>query len=290
MGRGPECCVAIFLALISALVYGTADFTGGIATKRNGLTLPVVVFSQLSGWVVVVALIPVLPTSHPHLSDVWWGLASGVAGSTGLMFFYRGLARGAMSIVSPVASAVSAVIPVVGGLLAGDAPAALALAGVVLGVVAVGLLGTQPMASHHDALDSPMKSFVGALCAGCGFGGFFVLLHHTSHNSGLWPLFFARLGSATLLITLSLARRQPIKLVRGAVRITLIAGAIDMAANAVYLVVSHMALLSIIGVIVALYPISTLVLARFVLHERVSKIQAGALVLAGISVSMIALA
>ena len=195
-----------------------------------------------------------------------------------------------MSIVSPVAAAVSAIIPVVGGLLAGDSPSGRVLFGVGLGILAVGLLGTQPMASKHEGLDSPLKSVAGAIGAGCGFGGFFLLLHHTSKDAGIWPLFFARIGSAAILIALSLMRRAPVRLHRQAIAITVVAGVVDMTANALYLVATHKAELSVIGVIVALYPISTLLLARFVLHERVSRIQIGALIMAGISVTMIALA
>ncbi len=282
--------MTIFLALASALVYGTADFIGGMATKRNKITLPVVVYSQLAGWVVVVGLIPIMPTAHPRVADALWGLGAGIAGSAGLMLFYRGLSRGIMSIVSPVAAAMSAIIPVVGGLVAGDSPSGRVLFGVGLGILAVGLLGTQPLASGHQGLDSPLKSLAGAIGAGCGFGGFFLLLHHTSKDAGIWPLFFARIGSAGILVALSLARRQPVKLVRPALGLTLLAGMVDMTANALYLIVTHKAQLSVIGVIVALYPISTLILARFVLHERVSRIQVGALVMAGISVTLIAMA
>ena len=282
--------MAIALALLSALVYGAADFAGGIATKRSGPTLPVVVYSQLAGWVLVIGLIPLMPVAHPKPADFLWGLAGGVAGSAGLMFFYRGLARGVMSVVSPVAAAVSAIVPMVFGLASGDSPAALAIVGAMLGVVACGLLGSQPTASHHDTHDTRLRSFAGATMAGVGFGGFFVLLHHTSSHAGLWPLFSARLGSATLLTTIALARRHPPRLARPAVRMTIIAGVFDMGANALYLLATHRGLLSLVGVIAALYPASTLVLARTVLKERVSPLQFAALVLAGISVSLIAVA
>ncbi|WP_338043367.1 EamA family transporter, partial [Nonomuraea lactucae] len=126
---------AVILATACALVYGTADFLGGLAARRSRV-LSVVVLSQIAGLVLILALLPALPGLLSG-GALLWGLGAGVAGMSGLVLFYRALATGTMSVVAPVAAVTSAALPVVFGLANGERPEPLALAGVVLALGAV---------------------------------------------------------------------------------------------------------------------------------------------------------
>src|SRR5882724_2478495 len=99
--------MAIGLSLIGAIVFGCADFWGGLATRRSGATVAVVVVTQIAGLTALAVLAPLMGASHLKASDLAWGAAAGVCGATGLLVFYRALAEGTMSIVSPITAVVS---------------------------------------------------------------------------------------------------------------------------------------------------------------------------------------
>ncbi|GAA0376349.1 hypothetical protein GCM10009530_28560 [Microbispora corallina] len=121
---------AVALATACAVIFGTADFLGGLATRRSRV-FAVVVLSQVGGLLLIGVLIPLLPGSVSPAA-LLWGMASGVAGAGALVLFYRGLATGMMSVVAPTTATTAMAVPVIFGLLIGERPSALALTGVVL--------------------------------------------------------------------------------------------------------------------------------------------------------------
>lgn len=279
--------MGIALALASALIFGAADFAGGIATRRNGATYPVVWLSQCMGLLTVLALAPLVNASALTAGDLAWGAVAGIVGGSGLLFFYRALAVGTMSIVSPVTAVVAAVVPVVVGVAQGERPAILASCGIVLGIGSLAMFGG---GDHGDVPNGVLRSLAPAIIAGVGFGAYFALVAQTHHGSGLWPLVASRATSCTLLGIGAFARRAPIGIAKDA-RFTLVdAGAGDITANALFLLASREGDLAIVGVIAALYPASTLVLARFVLGERLVRLHQSALALAAVAVILIAVA
>ncbi|WP_244360292.1 DMT family transporter [Microbispora triticiradicis] len=259
---------AITLATACAVIFGTADFFGGLATRRSKV-LAVVVLSQLGGMLLVVALLPILP-GHASTAALLWGTASGVAGAFGIVLFYRGLATGMMSVVAPTTATTAMAVPVVFGLLTGDRPSPLALGGVALGLFAVLLVSREPGGGAGRPRLGPV---VAALVSGAGFGGFFVLLKLAPADSGAWPLLGARLASITLVALLALATRRGLRPAPGSLRVTVVAGVLDMAANVLYLFAAQRGMLTLVAVLVSLYPASTLLLARYVLGERLSPVQ-----------------
>jgi drug/metabolite transporter (DMT)-like permease len=278
--------VAIFLALASALIYGTADFFGGLASRRAA-ALAVTFVSQGVG---LVSLLIVLPVARGHgfdAADVAWGAAGGLSGAVALVCFYWALAAGAMTVVAPLTAVVSAVVPVVTGLALGERPSIWALLGVALALPAIALIARE----HPDRPQRLTRPVMGAsLAAGAGFGLFFVALSRTSGHSGLWPLVGARVASLCLLSLVLIAVRRPPRLPRPARPITLAAGVLDTTANAVYLAAATRGLLSLVAVIAALYPASTVILARVVLGEQIERTQIGGFVLAALAVSLVAAA
>ncbi|RJL32425.1 DMT family transporter [Bailinhaonella thermotolerans] len=275
---------AIVLATACAVVYGTADFFGGMATKRAPV-YAVVVVSQIGGVLLLVPLLPLLPGT-PDWASLGWGALAGLAGGVALIVFYRALASGVMSIVAPTTAAASAALPVVWGLAAGERPSAGGLAGIALALVAVMLVSREP-ARPGAAPVKKLGPVLAALAAGAGFGLFFALL--PAGEAGLWPLIGARAGSIALVAAIALGTRNTLRPGPGTLKVIVVAGVLDMAANVFFLMAKQEGLLSIVSVIASLYPASTLMLARYVLGERLHVIQAAGVVLALGAVGLIAL-
>jgi drug/metabolite transporter (DMT)-like permease len=275
---------AVILATACAVVYGTADFFGGLATRRSRV-LAVVALSQLAGLALILVLLPALPGLFSG-GALAWGLGAGLSGAAGLVLFYRALARGVMSVVAPTTAVTSAALPVMYGLARGERPAPLALAGVVLALGSV-LLVSQDRTTGGGGSKG---SVVTALAAGAGFGGFFILLDIAPDGAGLWPLVGARVSSIMLVVGLALATRRALRPSAGSMPIILAAGVLDMVANVLYLLAKQQGLLSLVVVLVSLYPASTLLLARQVLGERLHAIQVTGVACALGAVALIAVA
>jgi drug/metabolite transporter (DMT)-like permease len=278
--------VAVVLALGCAVVYGAADFVGGLASRRASV-FGVVAVSQVVGLVALLALLPLLggPVTG---ADLAWGAASGLAGATGLVIFFRTLARGVMSVVAPVTAVTAAAVPVLVGLLTGDNIGPWAAAGIALALAAVVLVSAE---GGLSALRSARPaSLTPALAAGAAFGLFFVLLDLTSQDSGLTPLVTARLASVGFVVVIALAGRQSLRVSRAALPLVALSGVGDMTANALFLLATQQpGQLAITGVLASLYPVSTVVLAQLVLRERLAGAQIAGLGTAVAAVVLITL-
>jgi drug/metabolite transporter (DMT)-like permease len=277
--------VAVLLALASAVVYGMADFCGGLATRR-ATAFGVVALSQGAGLTSLLVLLPWLG-GNPTVADLGWGAAAGVAGAAGLVLFYRALAGGVMSVVAPVTAVSAAALPVLGGLALGERMPWWAVVGIGLALVAVVLVAAEEgLGSLRRARPA---SLVPALAAGAGFGLFFVLLDRTREAAALGPLVGARVVSVALVAVLALAAGRSLRVPRAVLPIVLLAGVADMAANALFLLATQQGQLAITGVLASLYPVSTVVLAQVVLRERLAGTQVAGLAAAGAAVVLIAL-
>lgn len=279
--------MAALLALVSALCYGVSDFSGGLAARRVPATAVVLVSNAFSLLLAVLA-VALLPGSAYRADDVAWGAAAGAVGLLGVVLLYRGLAIGPMSVVAPLTAVLSAVVPVVVGVARGERPGALAVAGVALALPAMVLIGRESRASHGARLSH--GALISALSAGISFGGFYVLLAQTGPNGGAWPLVGQRAASVVILLGLVAvaAMRRAATSARGVLRLAVIAGLTDFAANLAYVLATHRGLLALVAVISSLYPATTLVLARGLLKERLARQQTAGLLLAAAAVALIA--
>ena len=196
------------------------------------------------------------------------GLAAGLGGGTALLLFYRGLAEGAMSIVAPV-SACGAVVPVAAAFLQGRAPSALALAGIAAAIAGVLLVSrTSHPGQHPDG--RPALVLAMALASGLGFGLYYVLVDAGTEVPGATPLWVVAGGrGASLLLLLGVA---------------------DTTANLLFAYAAIHGNLGVVGVLGSLYPVATVLLARFVLCERLSGGQNAGVVLALVGVALLAAA
>ena len=259
------------LALLSALCYGAADFLGGFTAKRAN-TLAVVVLSQLAGLVLLLVMVPFLPPAAPGRADLAWGAVAGVAGGAGVALLYRALAIGVMSVVAPTTAVCAVVIPVVVSVALGERLAATTFGGIALAMVAIVLVSQSGSVARSpaDADERRKKSFALAVLSGVAIGLFFVALARTSREAGLWPLVAARSASVILFAVIALFSWQSLRIPAAILAIVVAGGALDMLANLLYLLASRAGPLSVVVTLASLYPASTVLLARFVLHERLS--------------------
>jgi uncharacterized membrane protein len=262
------------LALGAAAFYGAADFLGGIATRR-ATTIATVLTTQGAGLLMLLACSPLMLDQVMSQRDVLFGMLAGLTGSIGVALLYKALAIGPMSVVAPVTAVCAVIVPLVVGLLQGEAMAAAAAIGVGVAIAAIGLLGMSP--APADAPDQPpadlAKGLRVALGSGVAIGGFLVSLGETSSAAGLWPLAVSRTVSIALFTVLALSARQPMLVPRAALAPAIACGGLDMVANALYLVAVREGQLSLVATLASLYPASTVLLARLVLGERLGRWQ-----------------
>lgn len=281
--------MAIFYALLSAVLFGTADFTGGFASRSNPIPA-VLVWSQVAGLLLVVGF-SLLDGGLPWMtaSDVGYGVATGVAGVGGLAFLYRGLSRGYVSIVSPLAAVVGAVVPVLAGVVLGEDLRTTATAGIVLGVLSIGLISREPRGA--SALASSYRrreSWQDGLLSGLLFGWFFILISRTSAQSGMWPLAVARVASIVLMVSATRLAGRSLA-IRSRPGTVILAGVLDMAANIAFVLAARQGLLTIVSVISSAYPAQTVVLSRFLLGERIGLLRGAGIVGALAAIALMSL-
>jgi uncharacterized membrane protein len=288
---------AVLFAVLSGLSWGAADFSGALATKENNAFL--VTFGvQLVSLASLAVVIVVLGTGTVLGTDLAWGAVGGLGGSIGLVTFYKALARGPMSVAASVTALVSSLVPVMTGLALGEVPGTLALIGAALAIPATVLVSVGGMslgsiyASPRDRVAS--RSGAGqtrllAVIAGLGFGLFYIALSRTSVDSGLFPLIGARGASIALLaIALSTTRAWAMPK-RSHWPHLAVAGVLDCAANSFYLFALETGNFTWVAAISSLYPVSTVLLARLVLGERIKRLQLGGLALAVLALVMVSL-
>ena len=280
--------LAVFLGLLVAAGYGSGDFLGGRASSSSS-TAGVLLVSQASAAVgaVIVALAFSAPISG---HDLLLGLAAGTLNVIGLGLLYQGLSTGRMGVVAPVTAVVSAVFPVTWGLLEGERPSNVALAGVV-GAIAAGALIGLANGGHGDPASARRAVALAAL-AGLGLGGGFVLYAQTSGDSGNWPVLSARVAAVVVVSAgvVVLSRRGSVEIPRGnARRLALGAGALDVTATALLLLAVRHGLIVVVAPVAALAPAMTVVLAWALLKEHVARMQVAGLLVALPSLVLIAI-
>jgi drug/metabolite transporter (DMT)-like permease len=270
--------MGLAFGLASGLVWGTADFLGGVFTRR--LTLAAVtVGSQLAGLVAILAAAVVIGGLDGR--SVAIGLSSGACGAVGVSAFYRALATGTISIVSPV-SACGALVPVGLALATGERPGTLALAGSAVGLAGAVLASVHEIRGEHPAARSSMTL---ALVAAFGIGGFLWFLGRAADGGHtLSALLGARIGSITLLGLGILLTRSSIAIPRSQIPAVACIGLLDTGANGLFAVAIQHGYITVVSVLGSEYPLATVILAHAFLGERITPPQlvGVALVLTGV--------
>lgn len=279
---------AIAFALCAAALYGSADFLGGLAARRSAV-MPVMIFSQLAGSCMLIAVLPWLPTGDLRIADWLWGIAAGIALAIGLTLLYQALAVGKMSLVAPVTALLAVIFSGFVGLLGGDRLSVAELAGIALALAAIMLISQddapQSAPREHETRSSRVLPI--ALFAGLLIGVFYAALKQSSASSGLLPLLSARVTALIVLAVVALSRGSPLRVGGDTIWLILLGGTLDIMANVLYVFAARHGMLTIAATLTSLYPASTIILARFVLGERLRAIQVAGLSCAGVGVVLI---
>jgi drug/metabolite transporter (DMT)-like permease len=261
--------LAILLATGSSLVYGVSDFLGGLKSRSLPL-LSVLLVSQGSALVLLVAVVIASGESPPEGQYILYGAIAGLAEAVGVAALYRGLAVGTMSIVAPIAST-APVVPIVAAIALGELPGAIQAVGILLAVAGVALISYS--GAERSASGDVTPSVLFGLLTALGFGGFLVAMDAASEGSVPWALFMARVTSVAAFVAVFLIRRPRLAVRPAELPVLALIGALIIAADALYAVATTEGLLSVVAVLSSLYPIVTIALARAYLDERIERLQ-----------------
>ncbi|MEU4038251.1 EamA family transporter [Streptomyces collinus] len=266
-----------FFALTTSLLWGLADFGGGLLTRRMP-ALTVVVASQAIAAGVLGVLVVATGGWGEAGPRLWFAVAAGLAGPTALLSFYKALALGPMGVVSPLAT-LSVAVPVGLGLVLGERPGAVQVAGIAVAVTGVVLAG----GPQRRGAPVQRRTILLTLVAALGFGTVFALITEASTTvTGLFlSLFVQRVTSVAAggaALYASVRRGTPALPEGGSVRSSLPAlafvGLADVAANGTYAVAAQHGPVTVAAVLASLYPVVTALAARGFLSERLRAVQA----------------
>ena len=284
--------MAAALALLSSVLWGAGDFGGGLASRRRA-AVAVTGWSQACALVAIGCVVPFTGGLGGPGGWIGWAAAAGCLGSAALVAFYTALAIGTMGVVSPIA-ALGAVVPVLSGLLSGDSPSRWQLLGIGLGLAGVVAasgpeLGRGGRAGPAAGLPEPdgtpgagRRSVLLAALAGAGFGGVLVCVQRGALVDPVHTLFGMRVTSVAIFVVVARRARRA-----GGVRPREVPGLAavglsDIGGNLLFALAGRQGMVSVVGVLGALYPVTTVLLGRLVLGERLQRLQwAGVLVALG---------
>lgn len=276
--------LALLLALGSSVVWGCADFGGGWVTRRLPV-FAVAFVSQLAGFVPL--LVAISFHTDVTVRSLWIGMLGGIGGAVGLSAFYKAMAVGTMSVVSPI-TACSALVPFVLSLATGERPAAIAAMGAILALAGAILASAEERkSSSPERARAVLLAVVSALAIGLFV--YFVGLG-SREGDALSTLVGARIGSLAALLVLVMGSRTPVRIPRASFPAVAVVGIGDVTANALFAFASGHGLLSLVSVLGSLYPVVTLLLAYVVLHERLTRSQQAGVAIALVGVIAIAAA
>jgi drug/metabolite transporter (DMT)-like permease len=272
----------LFLALGASLAWGVSDFVGPLVARTVG-TLRVLFWAQIGG-LLAIGLAVAVRGQGPAGWGVMFAILASIGGMLGLFAYYRGIQRGAISVVAPIAG-VSAIVPVVFGIATGDSPSALQLAGVACALFGVALASIE----HHEGSRRVAAGAGLALLAAAGFGFYFPWMHAAGKVDFWWASLIFRTVALLLVAAVVAQQRTPLRLGKRDLAIVFAIGIGDTVGNALFAASSGHGLISLTSVLASLYPVVTVLLAASVLHERVAPMQRAGIVLTLTGVVLISL-
>ncbi|HEV8248498.1 MAG TPA: DMT family transporter, partial [Gaiellaceae bacterium] len=265
----------------ASISWGVGDFLGGVSARRLP-TFTVMAVSQVAGLAAVGVVVALLGESAPGTGGIAFAVAAGLGGILGLAALYRGMAVGAIAIVAPI-SAASAVVPLAVGLARGERPGTLQLAGV--GLV---LLGVALTSYERGPGGRRLAAGAGlAVLSAIGFGLYYVFIAEAGEDSALWAVLVARAVSSLVAVGVFAAGRGRSWLHARDVPVLTLIGFFDVGANCLLVLALNRGLVSLVPVLASLYPVTTVLLARAVLGERIAREQQSGVALAFTGVALI---
>jgi drug/metabolite transporter (DMT)-like permease len=303
--------LTVVLAFLAAVGYSGSDYTAGLAARGTSV-VRVTFVVELTYCVLLVAAVPFASTQSPSLSALAWGAGAGVSGVIAAMALYLGFRYEAFSVVSSVSAVGSAVFSVLAGLLLGERPGPASLAGIVLALPAIAAVsmstdkavkadesaetaggdsaGGEPAPLRPGATGEHAAGVACGMIAGAGFGLFFLGLNQAGSGSDLWPLAASAVAGVAVVLCIAVSMRQVGLPAGGSRRLAIVSGVTSAAGTYAFFLATHRGLLAVTAVITSLYPAGTIVLARLLLSERLTRARVAGLGLAAISIALIAAA
>ena len=269
----------------AALFYGLADYSGSKAS-RFANSASITFFGQAMAFMGIGVFLLFARTPVMPLESWLWTSGGGFGGALALVAFYKAMSMGSMTVIAPITAVIGLSVPVFAGVLSGERPSGFAWAGILLATVAVALVAD--VLDRHD-LPTPPRVIWMAVAAGLGFGMIFVCMGNASHDHGVWPLFGQRLVSVPTVAAIALLQTRSISVPKNVFLLSIAAGVLDTSANGLYLLATSAELMSIVSVVVAMYPVATIFLAMTLDHERLHKSQGIGLLLAITSLVLISI-
>ena len=274
------------LATAAAALFGTSDFLGGLASRRVSAIIATLA-AQAVGLTIFVVVTLAWPSSSATPRDLQYGALAGLAGGVGVLSLYAGLAAGRMSVVAPVTAALSGSLPALVSFARGEVVRPVGLLGLGLALVAVMLVSYSTEDNGEGG--SSRRALAYAVIAGAGFAGSMLCYAETAPASNVLPLIPARATTIVLLLALALVRRTGLRIEGVARRQALMAGGVDAFANWSLLVSLRMGPVAVASVVSSLYPVTTVLLARVILDERIRGLQRLGVAIAFLAVVLSAL-
>jgi len=298
--------LAVLLALASAAGYGASDFAAGLAARRASV-LRVTFIATVCSLVLTLVVLPWGAGHAPSAAALGWGVAAGLGGMSGALALYLGFRHAAFSVAGPISAVSAAGLAVIVGVLLGERPAALSLAGIAVALPAIVLVSlsaappgetsdpvTPDPAAPHPVTHKAWQGVAWGLAAGTGFALLFVGLNRAGSGSGIWPVFSGQVAETVVLAGLVALTGGFRRLLTGArstntAVLALLTGVTGGGATIAYFFATQHGFLAITAVLTSLYPAITIGLARVLVRERLSSARLAGLILAGASVTLIAL-
>ncbi|KGJ72522.1 membrane protein [Cryobacterium roopkundense] len=262
---------------MSAAAYGMSDFLGGIASRRIAALRVVLVSYPISA--VIIAIAAAFVGGEFSWRSMLFGAASGLVMALAMWWFYIALAEGPMSVVSPLTAVIVAGIPVIVGVVGGERPSVVSYGGIALAIVAVILVSREPPGvGDHTVSGAKAPQFTRRVAwftvgAGVCFALSFVFTHQIEVGTGLWPLVVARTVASVIVIAIAAGTGQFVRPPGDIIGFAILVAVLDVIGVVTMLYAFQGGLLSLVSVLISLYPAVTVLLAVLVLKERVGRMQ-----------------
>jgi drug/metabolite transporter (DMT)-like permease len=273
---------AAVLALLASFSWGTADFLGGLESRRS-TAWTAALAGQVVASLCLLVLLAVTAPERPALIALAAPAVGGAIGGVGAVLQYRALSLVDMSVVSPIVGG-AALVPVLWGIATGERPGTLQVLGIACTLVGIALISRKESGAPREARSVDRRGVLLALLSAVAFGLFLVVLDYGGRSSPLYTVAVARTAAALTLLAVAVVTRPAMRLRRGALPTLLLIGVLIAAANLLFTTATTYGYLSIVGVLGWLNPAVTMVWAAVVLRERLTplRLTAAALVFTGI--------
>ena len=259
--------VGIFFAFLSSIFWGFGGFFAGQASRRGSL-LPTLTLDIFIGLFLVVPLAFSIADTFTWRDFLIGGLA-GLFGMSGAAFLYAGMKKAAYVTVIPVSGVAGALFPVLWGLVDGDSLSILQIAGILVGLISIALASGVSLQTYKG----PIAGLRDGILAGLGFGGFYIVIENTSNDTEPWGAVASRLFPLLILIFILFLIKDKPKPSKEAFPFIVGSGLSNACASTCFLLAVNRGLLSVTSLLSALYPAITVVLAHFLIKEKMTRTQ-----------------